>query len=87
MAATIVIEVSLQEPWIETSPNDPQQGIVKTTGSKSMASGDDGPWTIQFPDRKLAVVVPGTVNNTAVTQATVSLTQFDSTFTVEVTTE
>ncbi len=87
MTTTIVIETNLGEPWIETSPHDPQYGSVRSKGASTMTSDDTGPWTIDFPNRKLGVVVPSIANGSQVTQATVTLLETNGSFTVEVKTE
>ncbi len=85
MSATFLVEASVGEPWIETSPNDPQGGSLRLTGSTMCVSEDDGPWTIQFPEHTIQAIVPAMNNNTKVTSANVSLSQAGGYFTVTVT--
>lgn len=84
--STAVITVDDQtgndEPWTETSPNDPSTYTVEAYGSETITKTvDDGPWTVSFTNINKRGVVQ---RNTDGTTATVTLAESGNTFRVTV---
>jgi hypothetical protein len=87
MANIITIRTVNEEPWVETSPNDPTTQTLTASAATTITSEDIGPWTVSFPDVPTAATVPPTARDgSPVTATTVTLTSAGSQFVVDTTT-
>jgi hypothetical protein len=88
MANIITIRTVNEEPWVETSPNDPTTQTLTASAATTITSQDVGPWTVSFPDVPTAATIPPTARNgSPVTASTVTLSSAGSQFVVDTKTE